>query len=58
MEIVEATCDTKQMGDVPKMPSFQTLLINWYRSIGIVRGVFQTGRLLSLWSDYRLLARV
>ena len=28
---------------VPKMPSFQTLLMYWYVSRGIVRGVFQSG---------------
>ena len=42
---------TVRKEDVPKMPSLQTLLINWYFSIGIVRGVFQAGCVLSGSSD-------
>lgn len=35
------------------MPSLQTLLINWYFSIGMVRGVFQAGSVLSGSSDWK-----
>jgi hypothetical protein len=35
------------------MPSLQTLLINWYFSIGIVRGVFQAGSGLLGSSDWK-----
>jgi len=34
------------------MPSFQTLLTNWYFSIGIMRGVFQAGSVWSCLSDW------